>query len=171
MFSLGLMRAYRFGLLLALGAILIALVPTALSETPRLRYDGTYYRTAADGITHHLRFYSDGTVISAATPSADTPSKIARWFHRDWPLLPSGRYSVHHESIQITLNSNLPKSLPEPYQRAVPRTQQYSGVIGRGYLTLRRSGREGEKRYIFVKVPSPKRPNQAMQRIAGPSDT
>lgn len=157
--SLGLMRAYSFKLLLTIGAVLSALVPTASSQTPPLRYDGTYHCTSADGITHHLRFYPDGTVISAATPSADTPSKIARWFHRDWPLLPSGRYSVQHDAIQITLNANLPKSLPEPYQSAVPRTQHYSGVIGRDYLILRRSGWEGEKRYVFVRVPLPKRPN------------
>ena len=135
-------------------AVIISVVsttlgPVAFSQTAILRYDGAYHRIGADQTTQHLRFYPDGFVISAATPSAQTPG----WLHRDFPGLPSGRYSIRGNRIQITLNTNLPAALSDADRGSIPRTHHYAGVIGPGYLELRRDGLTEPKRYDFVKIP------------------
>jgi hypothetical protein len=142
------MRVIPLVLAVTIGVVSIILGPVAFSQTGTLRYDGTYQRIGVDKTTQHLRFYPDGFMISAATPGAQTP----QWFHRDWPGLPSGRYSTRGGRIQITLNVNLPAPLPDTLRGAIPRTLHYAGVIGPGYLELRRDGLNAPKRYDFVKV-------------------
>jgi len=135
-------------LAVTISVVSIVLGPGAFSQTTTLRYDGAYRWTGADKTTQHLRFYPDGFMVSAATPSAQTP----QWLHRDWPGLPSGRYSVREGRIQITLNVNLPGALPDAFRGTIPRTLHYAGVIGPGYLELRRKGLTEPKRYDFVKI-------------------
>jgi hypothetical protein len=142
------MRVTPSILAVTISVVSILLGPVAFSQTATLRYDGTYHRIGADKTAQHLRFYPDGFMISVATPSVQTP----RWFHRDWPGLPSGRYSIRESRIQITLNVNLPDRLPDALRGAIPRTLHYAGVIGPGYLELRRDGHTEPKRYDFVKI-------------------
>ena len=142
------MRVTPSILAITISVVSIILGQVAFSQTAILRYDGTYRRIGADKTTQHLRFYSDGFMISAATPSAETP----RWFQRGWPGLPSGRYSIRGDRIQITLNVNLPSRLPDALRGSIPRTLHYAGVIGPGYLDLRRDGLTESKRYDFGKI-------------------
>jgi hypothetical protein len=130
------------------GVFFILYGPSAFSETATLRYDGVYHRIGADKTTQHLRFYRDGFVVSAATPRAQTPG----WLHRDFPDLPTGRYSIRGNRIEITLNTNLPAALSDADRGSIPRTHHYAGVIGPGYLELRRDGLTEYKRYDFVKI-------------------
>jgi hypothetical protein len=132
------------------GVVIIVLGPNAFSETATLRYDGAYHRIGADKTTQHLRFYRDGFVVSAATPKALTPV----WLQRDFPGLPSGRYSIRGNRIQITLNTNLPAALSDADRGSIPRTHHYVGLIGPGYLELRRDGLTESQRYDFVRIPS-----------------
>ena len=126
----------------------------ALGENADLRFDGIYHRTDRDAVTQHFRFYRGGTVISAATPAEMTPAKIARWFHRDWPAVAKGQYSVRGQSMQITLKNDISGSiLPEAFRRKVPGTIRYAGEIGPGYLILRRDRSVEGKRHNFEKVP------------------
>jgi len=130
------------------GVFVILCDSTAFSETATIGYDGAYHRTGADKTTQHLRFYRDGFVVSAATPEALTPV----WLQRDFPGLPTGRYSIRGNHIQITLNMNLPAALSDADRGSIPRTHHYAGVIGPGYLELRRDGLTESKRYDFVKI-------------------
>ena len=134
-------------LAVAISVASIIIGPVASSETATLRYDGTYRHIGADKTTQHLRFYPDGFMMSAATPSAETP----RWFYRGYPNLPTGRYSNRGGRIQITLNVNLPDGLPEKYRGSIPRALHYTGVIKAGYLELKRDGAAAPQRYDFVK--------------------
>ena len=142
------MRVTASILAVTISVVSIILGPVAFGQRATLRFDGTYHRIGADKTTQHLRFYPDGFIIGAATPSAQTP----RWFHRDWPGLPSGRYSIRGGRLQITLNVNLPDRLPDAFRGAIPRTLHYAGVIGPGYLELRRDGLTEPMRYDFVKI-------------------
>lgn len=144
------MRATASILGIAVGVFIIILGPSAFSETATLRYDGAYHRIGADKTTQHLRFYRDGFVVSAATPKALTPV----WLQRDFPGLPTGRYSIRGNRIQITLNMNLPAALSDADRGSIPRTHHYAGVIGPGYLELRRDGVAEPRRYDFVKIAS-----------------
>lgn len=137
-------------LAVAIGVFAIILGPVAFSETATIGYDGAYHRTGADKTTQHLRFYRDGFVVSAATPKALTPV----WLQRDFPGLLTGRYSIRGNRIQITLNMNLPATLSDADRGSIPRTHHYTGVIGPGYLELRRDGLAESKRYDFVKIAS-----------------
>jgi hypothetical protein len=138
------MRASPSILAATVGVFLVILGPSAFSQTATLCYDGAYRRSGADKTTQHLRFYPDGLVISAATPSAQTPS----WFQRDWPGLTSGRYSLRKGRLEFTLKVNLPDSLPD----RIPRALHYGGVIGPEYIDLHRDGLAEPKRYRFVKI-------------------
>lgn len=142
------MRTAASLLAVTISIVLIVFGPVAFSETATLRYDGAYHRTGADKTTQHLRFYRDGFVVSAATPKALTPV----WLQRDFPGLPTGRYSIRGNRIQITLNMNLPAALSDADRGSIPRTHHYAGVIGPGYLELRRDGLTESKRYDFVKI-------------------
>lgn len=144
------MRLTASFLAVTVGVFVILCDSTALSETATLRYDGAYHRTGADKTTQHLRFYRDGFVVSAATPKALTPV----WLQRDFPGLATGRYSIRGNHIQITLNVNLLDGLPDSQRGSIPRTLHYTGVIGPGYLELRRDGVTEPKRYDFVRIPS-----------------
>lgn len=117
-----------------------------------LRFDGIYYRTDRDAVTQHFRFYPDGIVISVATPVEKTPPKIAAWFHRDWPMLAKGRYSVQHRSVRFDLKSDIPGQIPDEFRKKVPSTLHYAGTISPEFLTLRRSGEAADRKYQFVKV-------------------
>jgi len=142
------MRAPASILGITAGVFIIMLGPSAFSQTATLRYDGAYHRTGADKTAQHLRFYRDGFVVSAATPKTLTPV----WLQRDFPGLPTGRYSIRGNRIQITLNMNLPAALSDADRGSIPRTHHYAGVIGPGYLELRRDGLTESKRYDFVKI-------------------
>jgi hypothetical protein len=142
------MRAPASLLAITISIVSVTLGPVAFSQTATLRYDGAYHRTGADKTTQHLRFYRDGFVVSAATPKAQTPG----WLQREFPGLPSGRYSIRGNRIEITLNTNLPDALPDSLRGSIPRTHHYAGVIGPGYLELRRDGLAESQRYDFVKI-------------------
>jgi hypothetical protein len=142
------MRSPASLIAITVGVFIIFCGPSAFSETATLRYDGVYHRIGADKTTQHLRFYRDGFVVSAATPRAQTPG----WLHRDFPGLPTGRYSVRGNRIQITLNTNLPAALSDADRGSIPRTHHYAGVIGPGYLEVRRDGLAESKRYDFLKI-------------------
>lgn len=116
-----------------------------------LRFDGTYSRTGRDRITQHLRFYRDGTVISAATPKEHTPAKIAGWFNRDSATVAKGRYSVRADLIQLTLHSALAVAIPKEIQTSARVSHAYAGKIGADHLLLRRDGQGEERRYEFAK--------------------
>jgi hypothetical protein len=130
----------------------IFLGANALAGTAALRFDGTYHRTGSDAVTQHFRFYPDGTVISAATPVAMTPVKIARWFRRDWPVQAKGRYATRDRSIDFTIKSDVPGELPAEFRRKVPGLLKYAGTIGPDHLRLRRAGEATTKRFDFIKI-------------------
>ena len=142
------MRSPASLIAVTIGVFIILCGPNAFSQTATLRYDGAYHRIGADKTTQHLRFYRDGFVVSAATPKALTPV----WLRRDFPGLPTGRYSVRGNRIEITLNTNLPAALSDADRGSIPRTHHYVGEIGPGYLELRRDGLTESKRYDFVKI-------------------
>jgi hypothetical protein len=127
-------------------------VAQAAPESAALHFDGIYHRTDRDQVTQHFRFYRDGTVISVATPVEMTPAKIARWFHRDWPSIAKGHYSVRGNSVQITLKNDLPGPIPEQFRKKLPGTIHYAGEIGPDHLVLRRDGSAEGKRHNFAKV-------------------
>jgi len=144
------MRIISSLLAVTISVVSITLGPVAFSQTATLGYDGAYHRTGSDKTTQHLRFYRDGFVVSAATPKTLTPV----WLQRDFPGLPTGHYSIRGNRIQITLNMNLPAALSDADRGSIPRTHHYTGVIGPGYLELRRDGIAEAKRYDFVKIAS-----------------
>lgn len=142
------MRAIASILAVTVGVSIIGLGPFAFSQTATLHYNGAYHHIGGDRTTQHLRFYRDGFVVSAATPKALTPV----WLQRDFPGLPTGRYSIRGNRIEITLNTNLPDALPDSLRGSIPRRHHYAGVIRSGYLELRRDGLAESKRYDFVKI-------------------
>ena len=91
-------------------------------------------------------------MISGASPAEKPPAWVAQWFRRGGPLLAEGHYSVRDRSIKISLRTQLPEALPESLLGSVARTLQYSGLVGPGYIVLRRNGSGPERKYYFVRV-------------------
>ena len=126
---------------------------SASAENAAIRFDGLYHRLNREHATQLFRFYRDGTVISVVIAGEIRPAaRLERWFHRDWPSIAKGHYSVRSNSVQITLKNDLPGPIPEEFRRKIPGTVQYSGEIGPGYLVLKRDGRGEEKRHAFMPV-------------------
>ncbi len=59
-----------------------------------LRFMGLY----RDG-AHHLRFYADGTVVSATVSGSGQPEKLATWFGKSAKKIYKGAYSIDDENI------------------------------------------------------------------------
>ena len=125
----------------AMVIISVALV-SASARGATVRTDGTYYRVGRDRIAHHFRFYTDGVVISAATPETDTPAKIARWFRRDWPLVAKGRYSVRGGTLRLTSIRSLRLCSRARFSQGCLRHTRILGSCARIILCCGGRGRE-----------------------------
>jgi hypothetical protein len=98
-----------------------------------------------DGIHEYLRFFSDGTVLSASKPEAigeqtDLPS-ISNWLSKENPAISRGVYTAHGGLVTFSIASNAG-------------TVSYSGSPDGENLSVEwRSeinGRSGVRQYSFV---------------------
>src|SRR5688500_3513548 len=96
---LALMRFWR--LLLKTFVVCAALFAFSCTGGPSLHHDGIYFfKEASAESTLYLRFYSDGTVLLAASPS--TPTQVAQWFHRGARGISTGNYVIRGKRIKFT---------------------------------------------------------------------
>jgi hypothetical protein len=124
-----------------------------------LRFDGLYRTdkivyakevitiegTRLDGQFRYLRFYADGTVVSASTAveSGQGPdeARVAKWLNNSNPDIPAGRYAIDGPKLSFDAVSK-------------EGTVSYRGVIEGEVLKLNwRSSinqREGSEEYRFV---------------------
>ena len=68
-----------------------------------IRYDGVYYKKN-NSYTSYLRFYSDGTVITAS--STGTIIEIKRWFNKENSDISKGIYRIVEEKISFQSKSS-----------------------------------------------------------------
>ena len=71
-----------------------------------LRFDGLYRYVfgevdAGYSGQSYLRFYEEGEVLSCST--GGTPEQVIRWFHRDNPAMPRGRWRAIHGTLYFSL--------------------------------------------------------------------
>lgn len=108
---------------------------------PNLRCDGLYLAKIRDG-KNFLRFYKDGTVLSASVISTAKPHEVIRWFNKKNDNCGKGLYSIVGSNIKFTEKSNV--------------TIDYEGTIEKDTLRLKTyshyNGHSSTKIYKFENV-------------------
>lgn len=67
-----------------------------------VRYDGLYQAESSGDYWFYLRFYEDGTVLSAS--SSGTPSEVAEWFGKN-KYTGKGIYTISRDHISFSVRS------------------------------------------------------------------
>jgi hypothetical protein len=105
-----------------------------------LRYDGIY-QAEEDDYYLYLRFFDDGTVLSAS--SNGQPEEVIGWFQKGHPFVSAGAYAV--DGRDITFSAANPNGVVD-----------YDGQLEEGALALRSyshiNGFQSERRYQFVEL-------------------
>ena len=126
-------------------------------STPALQYEGLYVEDAVEplpdgepgaGSRGHLRFYADGTVVSASVIASASAAQVWQWLRRENEEMACGLVTLDGGAIRFATRS------PSPEDVIV----DYEGTWTPAQLTLtttsRWDGHVAQRQFTFVPAPA-----------------
>lgn len=130
-----------------------------------LRFDGLYASTDVEvdsegdkvgecAYRYYLRFYEDGSVISASVLDPAKPQQIFAWFNKECLHCPQGTYTQEGSHLKLaTYVHNIPPHISDESSII---SANYEGTVSPEALALRffrhATGQMENRTYIFLPV-------------------